>query len=45
VAGWDSFNFIVEAEAGFGVRFRIAGVESLPDAGAIVTASAAAHGR
>jgi acyl carrier protein len=48
VAGWDSFNyinFIVATEAGFGVKFRIAEVESFPDVGAIVKAIGSAHGR
>jgi acyl carrier protein len=41
VPGWDSFNyinFIVAVEAQYGVRFRIADVESFPDVGAIVAA-------
>lgn len=41
VPGWDSFayiNFIVAVEAEFGVKFRIADVESFPDVGAIVNA-------
>lgn len=41
VPGWDSFNyvnFIVAVEAEFGIRFRIADVESFPNVGAIVTA-------
>lgn len=39
VPGWDSFsyiNFIVGVEAQFGVRFKVAEVESFPDVGAIV---------
>ncbi len=41
VPGWDSFayiNFIVAAEAEFGVKCRIADVESFPNVGAIVKA-------
>jgi acyl carrier protein len=41
VDGWDSFNyvnFIVAVEAEFGIRFRIADVESFPNVGAIVRA-------
>ena len=41
VPGWDSFayiNFIVATEAEFGVKFRIAEVESFPNVGAIVKA-------
>ena len=41
VPGWDSFayiNFIVATEAAFGVKFRIADVESFPNVGAIVKA-------
>jgi acyl carrier protein len=48
VAGWDSFayiNFIVAAEAEFGVKFRIADVESFPDVGAIVKAIGTAAAR
>jgi acyl carrier protein len=48
VPGWDSFNyinFIVAAEAEFGVRFRIADVESFPDVGAIVKAIGTARSR
>lgn len=44
VPGWDSFNyvnFIVAVEAEFGIRFRIADVESFPDVGAIVSAISA----
>jgi acyl carrier protein len=48
VAGWDSFayiNFIVAVEAEFGVKFRIADVESFPNVGAIVKAIATAGAR
>jgi len=48
VPGWDSFayvNFIVAAEAEFGVKFRIAEVESFPNVGAIVRAIGAAKDR
>jgi acyl carrier protein len=48
VPGWDSFNyvnFIVAVEAEYGVRFRIADVESFPDVGAIVTAIGTARKR
>ncbi|HBK09158.1 MAG TPA: acyl carrier protein [Acetobacteraceae bacterium] len=48
VDGWDSFtyiNFIVAVEAEFGVKFRIADVESFPNVGAIVKAIGAAAGR
>jgi len=48
VPGWDSFNyinFIVAAEAEFGVKFRIADVESFPDVGAIVKAIGTARSR
>jgi acyl carrier protein len=41
IPGWDSFNyinFIVAVEAEYGVKFRIADVESFPDAGAIAAA-------
>jgi acyl carrier protein len=47
VPGWDSFtyvNFIVAAEAAFGIRFRMADVESFPNVGAIVHAIGAASG-
>ena len=40
VAGWDSFNyvnFIVAVELQFGVRFKVADVESFTDVGAIAT--------
>lgn len=39
VANWDSFayvNFIVAVESEFGVRFRVAEVESFENVGAIV---------
>jgi len=48
VAGWDSFayiNFIVAVEAEFGVKFRIADVESFANVGAIVKAIGAAGTR
>ncbi|WP_428485652.1 acyl carrier protein [Rhodopila sp.] len=48
VPGWDSFNyvnFIVAVEAEYGVKFRIAEVESFPDVGAIVRAIGTARGR
>ena len=48
VPGWDSFayiNFIVAVEAEFGVKFRIADVESFPNVGAIVKSIATAGGR
>jgi len=48
VPGWDSFayvNFIVAVEAEYGIKFRIAEVESFPDVGAIVTAIGTARGR
>jgi acyl carrier protein len=41
IPGWDSFNyinFIVAVESEFGIRFRIADVESFPNVGAIVAA-------
>jgi acyl carrier protein len=41
VPGWDSFcyvNFIVAAEAAFGIKFRIADIESFANVGAIVNA-------
>jgi len=41
VDGWDSFNyvnFIVAAEAEFGIRFGMAEVESFQNAGTIVGA-------
>jgi acyl carrier protein len=48
IPGWDSFayiNFIVATEAEFGVKFRIAEVESFPDVGAIVRAIGTAGAR
>jgi acyl carrier protein len=39
VPNWDSFgyvNFIVMVEMAFGIKFRVAEVESFPDVGAIV---------
>jgi acyl carrier protein len=48
VPGWDSFNyvnFIVAVEAEYGIKFRIAEVESFPDVGAIVKAIGIARGR
>jgi acyl carrier protein len=39
IADWDSFNyinFIVAVEIEFGVKFRVADVESFPNVGAIV---------
>jgi len=40
IPGWDSFNYInftVAVEMEFGVKFKIADIESFPDVGAIVT--------
>ena len=40
IPNWDSFNyinFIVAVEQEFGVKFRIADIESFPNVGAIVT--------
>jgi len=40
VPNWDSFNyinFIVAVEQEFGVKFKIADIESFPNVGAIVT--------
>jgi acyl carrier protein len=40
IPNWDSFNyinFIVAVEQEFGVKFKIADVESFPNVGAIVT--------
>jgi acyl carrier protein len=48
VPGWDSFNyinFIVAVEAEYGIKFRIADIESFPNVGAIVHAIAAAEAR
>jgi acyl carrier protein len=39
VPGWDSFNyinFIVAAEMEFGVKFKVADIESFPNVGAII---------
>jgi acyl carrier protein len=39
VPGWDSFNyvnFIVGVESEFGVKFKVADVESFPNVGAVV---------
>ena len=41
VAGWDSFNyvnFIVAVEIEYGVKFKVADVESFANVGEIVTA-------
>jgi acyl carrier protein len=43
VANWDSFNyinFIVAVETEFGVRFKVADVESFANVGAIVKGTA-----
>jgi acyl carrier protein len=48
VPDWDSFNyinFIVAVEAEFGVKFRIADVESFPNVGAIVKTIGTARSR
>jgi acyl carrier protein len=40
IPGWDSFNYInftVAVEMQFGVKFKLADLESFPDVGAIVT--------
>ena len=40
IPNWDSFNyinFIVAIEQEFGVKFKIADIESFPNVGAIVT--------
>jgi len=39
ISNWDSFNyinFIVAAEIEFGVKFKVADIESFPNVGAIV---------
>jgi len=39
IPNWDSFNyinFIIAVEMEFGVKFRVADIESFPDVGAIV---------
>jgi acyl carrier protein len=44
VANWDSFayvSFIVAVEVEFGMKFRVADVESFPNVGAIVRAISA----
>ena len=48
IAGWDSFNyinFIVAVESEYGIKFRLAEVESFRDVGAIVDAIATARAR
>ncbi len=48
VPGWDSFayvNFIVAVESEYGIKFRIADIESFPDVGAIVNAIGTARAR
>jgi acyl carrier protein len=48
VSGWDSFNyvnFIVAVETEYGIKFRIADIESFPNVGAIVQAIEAARPR
>jgi acyl carrier protein len=48
VPGWDSFayiNFISAVEVKYGIRFRIADIESFPDVGAIIRAIDAARAR
>jgi acyl carrier protein len=43
VPNWDSFNyinFIVAVEMEFGVKFKVADIESFPDVGAIVAQTA-----
>ena len=48
VPGWDSFNyvnFMVAVEAEYGIKFRIAEIESFPNVGAIVRAIEAARTR
>ncbi len=40
IPGWDSFNyinFIVAVELEFGVKFKVADIESFPDVGSMVT--------
>lgn len=40
IPGWDSFNyinFIVAVESEFGVKFKVADIESFPDVGSMVT--------
>ena len=48
VPEWDSFsyiNFIVAVEAEYGIKFRIADVESFENVGAVVKAIGAARAR
>jgi acyl carrier protein len=48
VPGWDSFNyinFIVAVELEFGVKFKVADIESFANAGAIVTEIMKMRGR
>jgi acyl carrier protein len=48
VAGWDSFNyinFIVAVELEFGVKFKVADIESFANVGAIVTEIIKMRGR
>jgi len=48
VPGWDSFNyinFIVAVEIEFGVKFKVADIESFANVGAIVTEAIKLRGR
>ena len=48
VPGWDSFNyinFIVAVELEFGVKFKVADIESFANVGAIVTEIMKLRGR
>jgi acyl carrier protein len=48
VPGWDSFNyinFIVAVELEFGVKFKVADIESFANVGAIVTEIMKIRGR
>jgi acyl carrier protein len=48
VPGWDSFNyinFIVAVELEFGVKFKVADIESFANVGAIVTEIIKMRGR
>lgn len=48
VSGWDSFNyinFIVAVELEFGVKFKVADIESFANVGAIVTEIMRMRGR
>jgi acyl carrier protein len=48
VPGWDSFNyinFIVAVELEFGVKFKVADIESFANVGAIVTEIMKMRGR